>query len=709
MSVDTHRASGKLADLIAPEGIAIVGASDTRYYARSLIANLRSGGYAEDRIYPVNPRYPEVAGLRCYPTVADIGRPVSVVVAATGRDTVPGVIDQAAAAGAGTVVVLADGYAEQDDEGRRLQAELAEQSRRLGVRVLGPNTLGYLAPEHGAAVWAPGKLSRPVKPGGIGVVFQSSGMLNLFVHLCITRRIGVRAAFSVGNEVGVSTADMIDHLAADPGTTVIAALIENTDRPHELARALEAARQAGKPVVMVKLGRSERARRNAIAHTGRMASASASWDTLLARLGVVVVDDLDELVECATLFDAAIRRRPGPYRTALVTVSGGDCSLLSDMADHLGVPLAELEPATQARLVELLDKPKLLGNPLDVENTFRVDEELFYRVIDTLCADGNTDVIAYRMYLPTAPGEANTAMYRALVARTVAGGKVPVVISRAAEDFDHDWYRLFDELETPFLPSYRPALTSLAKLGAWTERPVPFAPTALGAIPDSPASAGDPVVADWHTTAALLAEAGIPYSPARLVTDPEMAAAAADDLGYPVAVKLYARDAPHKSDIGGVKLKIADAPGVREAVAAITASARDAGVDVEGFEIQAMSKPGIEMIVGVTTDPTLGPLVMVGMGGVLAEITRDVVTMLPETDERDIRGQLEKLAGYRLLAGYRGSAPADIDALTATVAALSRYLLANPATVTELDLNPVMVLPEGHGVVAVDAVLVVDR
>ena len=708
-AAETLSPSGRLSNLMNPDGVAIVGASDTRYYAKSMIANLLSAGYPKDRIHPVNPRYTEVAGLPCYPSVSDIGRPVSLVVAATGRDTVPAVVDQAGAAGAETVIVLADGYAEQDDDGRRLQVELGEQSRRLGVQVLGPNTLGYVAPAYGAAVWAPGRLVRPVKAGGIGVVFQSSGMLNLFVHLCITRRIGVRAAFSVGNELGVSTADLIRHLAEDPETTVIAALVENTDRPRDLVTALELARAAGKPVVMLKLGRSERARRNAIAHTGRMASASASWDALLDRLGIVVVGDLDELVECATLFDAAIRSRSGPYRTALVTVSGGDCSLLSDLADQLDVPLAELEPSTQARLVELLDKPKLLGNPLDVENLFKIDESKFYEVIDALCADANTDVVAYRMYLPTTPTATNIAMYEQLVKRTTHAGKIPVVLSRAVEDFDHDWYRLFDELATPFLPSYRPALAALSQLGAWGTRVQPASPIAVSAIPVAPCGPANPAMMDWDVTQRVLADAGIPYSAARLVGDTDGAVTAADELGYPVAVKLYARNAPHKSDIGGVRLGVTDQAGVRDAVATITDNARQAGIAVEGFEIQSMSAPGLEMIVGVSRDDTLGPLVMVGMGGVLAEIIRDVVVMIPETDEQDVRRHLERLAGYPLLAGYRGGSAADVDALAALVVALSDYLLRHPDAITELDLNPVIVLPARQGVVAVDAVLVADR
>jgi acyl-CoA synthetase (NDP forming) len=707
----TLDARTRVGHLLAPTGIAIVGASDTRYYARSLITNLINAGYPADQIFPVNPRYETVVGLPCYPSLTEIGRPFSLVVAATGRDTAPAIVADAGAAGAETVVVLADGFAEQDDEGRALQQQLGELSDRSGVKVLGPNTLGYFAPASGAAVWAPGILEDQLKDGGIGIVFQSSGMLNLFVNLCMTRRLGVRAAFSVGNELGVSTADLIGYLAEDPNTKVIVTMVETTDSPRDLVEALETARAAGKPVVMLKLGRSERAQRNAIAHTGRMASAATSWNAVLDRLGVVVVHDLDELVECAALFERAVDSvsADAPGRTALVTVSGGDCSLLADLSDELEVPLAELQPGTHSELVRMLDKPKLVGNPLDVENLQRSDEEQFYRIIDTLCADPGVDIVAYRMYLPTTPNPKIRDLYERLIARAREAGKTPVVLTRAVEDLDREWYRFFDSLDTAYLPAYRPALTALSRLGSWAQRVAPVGPLSLSAIPVSTQAGAEGHVAGWDETQAALAAAGVTYGAARLATDAAGAASAAKELGFPVAVKLFSREAPHKSDIGGVFLGVGTPEDVESAAREIAVNAASAGVAVEGFEIQAMASRGVEMLVGVTRDPTLGPIVMVGMGGTLTEITHDVVLMLPETDEADVLRHLKKLAGYPLLDGYRGAAAADVAALASMVASLSRYLVSDEShSLAELDLNPVMVLPVGKGVVAVDAVLVVD-
>jgi acyl-CoA synthetase (NDP forming) len=294
------------------------------------------------------------------------------------------------------------------------------------------------------------------------------------------------------------------------------------------------------------------------------------------------------------------------------------------------------------------------------------------------------------------------------VKRARQAGKVPVVLTRAIEDLDREWYRFFDSLETPFLPGYRASLTSLARLASWARREAPVGPLSLDAIPAAPQVGIGGVVAGWAETQDALASAGVTYGAARLAADAQEAAAAAEELGFPVAVKLFSREAPHKSEIGGVRLGLTTGTEVLAAAAEIAVNAKTAGVEVEGFEIQAMASRGLEMLVGVTRDPTLGPIVMVGMGGTLTEITHDVVLMLPETDEADVRRHLTRLAGYPLLEGYRGDAASDIGALAAMVASLSRYLVSDESrSLAELDLNPVIVLPEGQGVVAVDAVLVV--
>lgn len=703
-----------VAAIVDPSGIAIIGASEDRYYARSLIENLLDAGFPQDRLFPVHPRNETVLGVRCYASLADIQAPVSLVIIATNAGTVEGVVRDAGRIGAGAAIVLADGYAEQGDEGRRRQESLVRTAEEAGVRLLGPNTLGLILPHRSVAAWAPGRLRTPVTPGSTGVVFQSSGMLNLFLNLCIDRRIGLSAAFSLGNECCYDTADFVSFLAEDPATSVIGLLIETTTNPRRLAEALEKARTAGKTVVALKLGASERAQANAIAHTGRLASGSAAWNALLERLGVVMVDDLDELVESLALFSHMMGGTPSISQTGtgvrygFVTVSGGDCSLICDLAEALEVPIPDVEEESLARLSELLEKPGLLGNPLDTENLLREDPARFYEAIDTLCADPNIDALVYRMYLPTTPTASVKELYTRLVERARHAGKPSLVVSRAIEELDATWYDFFNDLGVAFLPSYRPAMRSLHLLSRWSAETAPSGAISLHGIPIETRNLAAGSVADWATTQAIVEQAGVPYAPARLVRTPEEASAAAVDVGLPVAAKLISASLAHKSDVGGVILGLRSEQEVEDAVRRLLLIAEDQGIGVEGIEIQRMAGSGaVELIVGVQNDPAVGPLILVGMGGVLTELLNDVVLLVPHVSPEDVKQQLQRLTGYPLLTGYRGRPPADVDALAQMLTRLSEFVSREPDRLWAMDLNPVLVGPRGEGIIAVDALVVV--
>jgi acetyltransferase len=702
-----------IAAIVEPTGIAIVGASEDRYYARSLIQNMLDAGFPEERLFPVHPRNESVLGIPCHASLTDIGRPVSLVIIATNAGTVENIVREAGRIGAEAAIVLADGYAEQGEEGRERQARLVRTAEESGVQLLGPNTLGFILPGRSVAAWAPGRLRTPLAPGRTGVVFQSSGMLNLFLNLCIDRRIGLSAAFSVGNEASFDTADFVSYLAEDPSTSVIGLLIETTTNPRRLAEALEKARTAGKAVIALKLGASERARANAIAHTGRLATSATSWNALLERLGVVLVEDLDELVEALTLFahvlgaGTSVRRAGEPLQYGFVTVSGGDCSLICDLAEALGVPIADLEAGTHSRLQGLLEKPDLLGNPLDTENLLREDSDRFYAAVDALCADSNVDVLVYRMYLPTVPTDATKALYSRLVERALVAGKQSLVVTRAIEELDAAWYEFFNELGVAFLPSYRPALRSLHHLSEWSGAAMTSGRLSLATIPTETRPAETGVVSDWASTQRITAQAGIPYAAARLVQTPEEGSAAAEALGFPVAAKLVSTSLAHKSDVGGVMLGLRSSDEVQDAVRRLHRIAEEQGIVPEGIEIQMMAADaGVEMIVGVTNDPSVGPLILVGMGGVLTELLQDVVLLVPDVTVDDVKRRLGELSGFPLLGGYRGRPPADVDALAEMLSRLSDYVCKNADSVQAMDLNPVLVGPKGKGVLAVDALVV---
>jgi acyl-CoA synthetase (NDP forming) len=693
-----------------PAGIAIVGATDDRYYPKSLIRNLLAAGFPAEQVYPVHPRHETVGGLRCYPELAAIGRPVDLVVVITRGDTVAGIVAQAGRIGARAALVLADGFAEQGEAGRKLQDELSAAAEEAGVVVLGPNTLGFLAPPEGIGAWAAGELSRPLTPGSVGVVFQSSGMLNLFLSLSLQRTLGIRAAFSTGNELTVDVADLVEYFARDDRTRVIAMVLETTTRPRRLIEALELAKSVGKPVVMLKLGASERAQRNAIAHTGRMASSATAWEAMLRRLDVVLVHDHDELVEAAALFDAAPppdrSGQDAPVGAALVTISGGDCSLLSDLAERVGLPLADLAPGTVTALADVMEKPDLLGNPLDCENLHQTDPQAFLDAVRTLCRDARVGIVGFRLNLPDTLSPRLKDLYRNATEVAREEGVVPVVLSRASEPFGEEWFGFFAELGLPFLPAYRPALTVMARWCAARSQAVAIPGPVLEAVPDVVAVPADGAVASWTDTQELLQRAGIDYAPCALVTTEEQARKAAGRLPFPLVAKLISPLAPHKSDIGGVVVGLQDEQAVVEAFTRLQRIAAEHDLPLEGVELQAMVSGGFEMILGLKVDPVVGPLLLVGVGGVLAEVTHDVVLDVPALDQAAAEALVRRLASAPLLEGYRGRDRLDVPAFAAMVVRLADYAARNSDEVLELDFNPVLVLPEGQGAVAVDALAV---
>jgi acyl-CoA synthetase (NDP forming) len=690
----------ELGPLFSPDGIALVGASEERHYPRSILLNLLSLDYPPERIYPVHPRHDTVLGLPCHRSLADLPRPASLVVIATQRDTVPGLLREAAGASARGVVVLADGYAEQGAEGRLRQNEVTAICQELGLVLLGPNTLGFMAPARGVGIWAGGQLPNPLRPGGLGIVSQSSGTLNLLLAQAGHRHLGLSAAVSVGNEAVLDAADFISHLAAAPDTRVIACFLETADRPARLARALEAAARAGKPVVTLKIGRSERARRNAVAHTGRLASSGAAWEALLERVGVILVHDLDELLETSALL---LHRRPasGSGGLGIATISGGDCGLLADLCDELQVPLPDVGPGTRTTLVHSLEKEALLGNPLDCENLRREDRARFEAAIDAFCGEPAFGIVAFRMNLDSRPSPALRELYGDLLGRAAAAGRTAAVMSRSAEPLDSSWFEFFEALDVAFLPAYRTALASIGYFLRWRPERLSLSPT--GVPEETTAAEPEARTLGWEETQAWLRRAGIPYVASRLAPTPEAAAAAAGELGYPVALKIASAGLPHKTEAGAVRVGLASASEVK-------AAAQEMGArhpSREGFEVQRMASAGIEMIVGMTRDPAIGQVILIGSGGELAELAADVALALPPLNDSDATELIDRLPSSRLLRGYRGRAAVDGAALARLVGGFARFLAEDGDDVLEVDLNPVIVGTEG--VVVVDALVRVRR
>ena len=709
MNLGTPRRAD-LRPLLEPRTVAIVGASESRHYSRSIIANLRQHGYPDAGIFPVNPRYESVDGLPCYGALQDLPAGPDVVAVLVGRDQTRPVIEAAGAVGAKAALVIADGFAEESAAGQAAQEELGRLAAAAGIAMLGPNTLGYVIPSTGAGLWCAGALPRPLAPGGIAVLAQSSGMLNLIMSMAGYRRFGIRASMSVGNGAVIGLPELIQHFAEDPDTSVIALVVESTDRPRALASALAAARRAGKPVVVLKIGVSELGRRNAIAHTGRMAGPEQGWFALLERMGAIAVRDLDDLMETLALLGGATALTEGrdSLGIAVATISGGETSLICDVAAQEGLALAPLTAATLQTLRANLNKDSLIGNPLDLQNTRTSRPQVFWESLRTLCADETVDLLAVRLNLSEQPSDELRGVYRKVVETASGEGVVTIVLSRAYERLDPAWGEFFRELGTPFVMSYRNSIRALARLADWMARAEETLeePTAVPVQADADAQAAAvPRPLDAATARDWLVQAGIRYVASEIADSVSAAGQAADRVGYPVAVKAVLPDLVHKSDVGGVMLGLTSRAEVEQACAAMAASL--AGADGElspSYEIQQMVS-GMEMIVGMIHDPSWGPVIMVGSGGVFAENIHDVVWDLPPLSKPRAQSMIERLQGYPLLSGARGRPPADVDALAEVLSGFAAAVARDPGLLHSADLNPVITGAKGEGACVVDAAL----
>lgn len=701
---DRVAASRSVRALLEPRAVAVVGASRTPgTIGNRLVVNLRANGFTGP-IYPVNPQAPEIEGLRAYPTVSSIGAPVDLAVIAVPAAAVEAVVQDCARAGVRGVVVISAGFAETSAVGRAAEARLTALVRGAGMRMVGPNCMGILntAPEVSlnatfAPTWPP--------PGNIGMLSQSGALGLAILDYARSLRIGMSSFVSVGNKADVSGNDLLCYWAEDPRTRVIVLYLESFGNPGKFARiAPEVAR--AKPIVAVKSGRSAAGTRAASSHSAALANLDVAVDALFEQAGVIRTDTLEQLFDVAALL-ATQPVPPGP-RVGVVTNAGGPGILLADACEAHGLSLPVLTAASQERLRAFLPAQASVANPVDMIASATAAQ--FEESIAIVGADPNVDAVV-TIFIPV-----QEADIEPIVTAVGAGaGRVPAekpaigvfIAARPVPDVLHGGAR-------GRLPTYRfpedaaLALAAAHRYGRWRRRPRGtvhtldrFSYTAVRAVVDRLlATAEEPVWVSPADLATMLWAAGIRFAPGQLTT-PAEAPAAAEWFGYPLVAKAIAPGLVHKSDVGGVVLDLECAADVAAAVNTLEERMRAAGLSLEGVLLQRQVSGGIEALVGVTTDPTFGPLLVCGLGGVLVELVRDVAFRLTPVTDVDAAEMLDRLRARKLLDGYRGAPAGDTAALIAVMLRVSALVAAIPELL-ELDLNPVKVLPPGQGAVVVD-------
>lgn len=700
---DRIAAARSLRPFLQPRSVAVVGASRRPgTIGAALVANLVRTGF-RGSVFPVNPRAAEIEGLRAYPDVASIGAAIDLAIIAVPAAQVAEVVDQCSAAGVRSVLVISAGFAEVSAAGREAQQKLAERVRASGMRMIGPNCMGILntAPEvclnatFGPA-WPP--------TGKIGMLSQSGALGLAILDYVHELDLGISTFVSVGNKADVSGNDLLCYWAEDPRTEVILLYLESFGNPRKFARLAPAVARA-KPIVAVKSGRSKAGTRAALSHSAALANLDVAVDALFEQAGVIRTDTLEELFDVAVLLST--QPVPNGSRVGVVTNAGGPGILLADACEANRLQLPELSAASVAQLRAFLPPQAGLANPIDMIAS--ATPEQYERAITVVGNDANVDSLIV-IHIPLFPTQLDTMA--AAIARGAAAvpDEKPVLTvfltSKGAPQACTRGARRLPSFSFPENAAL--ALAKVEKYGRWRRRPQGrtfaldgFAEGAIRAVVDRVRSRG--AGSGWlgpADLATILVAAGIDVASAEATPVAE-AAATAERMGYPLVAKIVAPSVLHKSDVGGVVLGLESAADVSAAADELQERMRAIGVELHGLLLQREVRGGIEAMVGVTTDPTFGPLVVCGFGGVLVELLHDVAFRLTPVSSVDAEEMLAGLRAARLLDGYRGAAPGDREALIDLILRVSALVEVVPE-LRELDLNPVKVLAPGSGVVVVD-------
>jgi acetate---CoA ligase (ADP-forming) len=713
----------RLASLFRPSRIALVGASDKSTFSMLAYRNLVDFGFA-DHTYLVNRRGAVTHGQPTVTSCKEIGEPVDVAFMMVPQAGMLAALHDAAAAEIRNAVVLSAGYGEAGESGRTARAELVARAESLGMIRLGPNHLGFANLTDGVPVCSiPGL---PMVPGPVALLSQSGASSSARIEFAGMANVGLSLMVRLGDEAMITAGHVLDFLVDDPGTRAVAIFMETIRQPDVFRRAARRAAAAGKAIVVLKAGSSALSARTAAAHTGALVGDDRVVDAVFASLGVIRVDSIEDMLITAGAAAAVGRlERPG---LGIVSISGGACDIVADRAADLGAALPELAPHTQQALGEVMPDYGTVQNPLDLTGAAIIDPSIFTRSIEAISADPSVGVVGIINSLPWA-GEgpyfgqkfvdAIGAGMRAAACPTAYISQVMLPIT----DYSRESMALGG---VPYaIPGLRQAIVALRGVAWWSEvtrdLAAPAAPQAqgtsqAGALPTVAVPPPSLRHGQWSEQAAreLLASAGIPVVPARLVTSEAAAAAAARAVGgpaghaEPLCLKVVSPQIMHKTEIGGVRLDVPpDAGAVGEAYRAVTAAARAQGADVESVLVSPMRCGGTELLVGVVRDPHWGLMLAVALGGVFVEVLQDSVLAPMPVSSGQVRRMLGSLRGAAVLEGARGSEPADLDALAGVIARLGDLAVALGESLESLEVNPLLV--QGAAIEAVDAVVTWTR
>lgn len=681
--------------LFAPASVAVIGASDNpnKVGGRPL-HYLREFGYAGE-VFPVNPAREVIQGYRAYPGLDAIGKTPDAVVIAVSGDATLEQVRQCAAAGVKAAVIMASGFAETGEAGRRRQQELVSVANASGMRLVGPNAQGTANFASGAVLnFSTMFMEVAPKDGPVAIISQSGAASVMPYAMLRQAGYGVRYLVATGNDADLDACALAAAVAADPAVQLILVYLETISNPEQLAKAAAVARARGASIVAIKSGNSRRGAQAAASHTGALVGNDAAIDAFLARHGIWRAGDIGELVRAVPLYLQG--HAPGQGRTVVMSHSGAVGVMAADLAEREALPLADLRPGTLQALGTILPEFGTAGNPLDMTAALLGKGDMFPRVLQVLGADPEADMVM--VGIPVAgPGYDVEALARDAAAFSAQLGK-PLVASAPQQT-------VRDVFVRHGVPTFTTEAGAIAALSQYAAHHRLAAAARDPDWPDEQAIDGCGLQ-DEARSLALLAQAGVPVVPYHVCASVEEAITAFEALGgVPVVVKGCAAEVPHKSEHGLVHLRLEDGDGVARATLDCLHKLDHLGVATPRVVVARMAKGRHEFALGVSVDPVFGPLVMIGEGGTLVELRKDIVSLLAPFTADDVRAACGRLRLAPLFDGYRDIPPLDLDALASAAVALGDWALRHRGALKSVDINPLMVMAAGEGVTAVDAVV----
>lgn len=692
--------------LLRAKSIAVVGASENKGFGGDTCRNIIDFKKDMSRVYFVNPKRETIFGYKCYDSLSSINDDIDLVIICTPQKTVIPLLREAKTKNCGGAVVFASGYSEVGTpEGHAAEEELMEVAKELEIAIMGPNCGGFNNYVDDVIAFA-FPVEKRERKGSIGFISQSG---QFCINLLDAPGMNFSYAISAGNSKIINMEDYFDFLLDDEATKVISIYMEGNQDPKKFVECLKKAAAIKKPVVILKGGRSEKGRINAASHTGSMAGSDKTYDALFKKFGVIRVDDMQDLLSTSQ-FLSVLSEYPKEARFASMNISGGENGIVADMGSMYGIDYPDFQEETVKKLREMLPSYASINNPLDMTATLCYDSDLYAGALRTVMADENIDMILIGLTIQLEVSDPSMyIMYEGIKKVVDEGNSKPIAILPFVEGTrNFDLSEKFAEIGVPILPSPKYAFSALANLANFISYN-PDEKVLDVAMPDAPKS-GEARALSEVESKAMLKEYGVPVDLGHIAKTREEVKEYFDKVGAPLVMKIESNDILHKSDVGGVKLNINDVDSALEAYDEIlkNASEKAPNAKINGVLMQKMLPKGVEIIIGVNNDPQFGPMLLAGMGGVFVEVFKDVALYPVPLNKKEAYDMLTSLKSFKLLNGYRGSEPCDIDAITDTMVAISDFAAAHKNDLKELDINPLFAYEKGVGVADALAVLYED-